>query len=101
MPLEIINGREIQAKLTSGTTIVNFFAEWCGPCRMMAPVLEQLAEQNPQITVLKVNLDTNREVAAEMGVQSVPTTFIYHNQKLKSTQAGFMPMEVLKQQIAA
>jgi len=57
--------------------IIDFAAEWCGPCRMIGPVLDKLAEENPNIQVIKVNVDENSDAAVEYGVRSIPAVFIY------------------------
>lgn len=60
-------------------TIVDFWAEWCGPCRALVPILEDLAKENPGIQVVKVNVDDNAELSAQYGIRSIPAVFIYKN----------------------
>ncbi len=92
-----INGSEVKGKIKeSGTTIINVTASWCGPCQMFAPILEEIGKT---VDVFKVDIDTNREFAQEMGVQGVPATFIYKDGKLSEQISGYVPKEVLEQKI--
>lgn len=61
------------------TTIIDFWAEWCGPCRMLGPILDKLAEENPTIQVVKVDVDSNSELSAQYGIKSIPSVHIYKN----------------------
>ena len=57
----------------SGTVLVDFWATWCGPCRMLAPILEELSGQHPELKIVKVDVDENREMALRYGIESLPT----------------------------
>jgi thioredoxin 1 len=57
--------------------IIDFYAEWCGPCRTLGPVLNELASENPNIDVIKVNVDDNSDLSAEFKIRSIPAVFIY------------------------
>jgi thioredoxin 1 len=59
------------------TTLVDFTASWCGPCKMLGPILDKLAEENPELQIIKVDVDENNELSAEYSVRSVPMVFIY------------------------
>jgi len=72
---EIINDKE------NNVVVVDFFAEWCGPCKMIAPFYEQLAKDHPKIKFIKVNVDDNEEVAVEYGIQAMPTFIIIQGGK--------------------
>ena len=66
--------------ITGGkTTIIDFWAEWCGPCRALGPILDKLAEENPSIQVIKVNVDENIELSMKYSIRSIPAVFIYKN----------------------
>jgi len=87
---------EILEELTrEGTVIVDFFATWCGPCKMLSPVLESFAENNKTIQVIKVDVDTHKEVAMNYSVMSVPTLILFKDGKLVKRQSGYMTEESL------
>ncbi|MGB9661208.1 MAG: thioredoxin [Moorellaceae bacterium] len=82
--------------------VVDFWAAWCGPCRMMAPVLEQLAaEYNGQVKFVKVNVDENQEIAASYGIMSIPTLVIFKEGAEVGRLVGYMPKEKLKENLAS
>ncbi len=60
-------------------TLVDFWAEWCGPCRMLGPILDKIAEENQNINVLKVNVDELSDISAEYGIRNIPAVFIFKN----------------------
>ena len=91
--MSVIHGdKEEFDKLTKEDfVLVDFYAEWCGPCKMLGPVLETL-----EIAVLKIDVDECPELAREYGVMTIPTLMLFNNGKLKSTKSGFMPKEMLE-----
>jgi thioredoxin 1 len=77
--------------------LVDFYADWCGPCKMMAPVIDQLSkEMGDKVRILKVDVDRNQSAAMAYQVQGVPTFIIFKNGKVMWKQAGAMPAHVLK-----
>lgn len=76
--------------------LVDFFATWCGPCKMLAPVLEEFASDRG-VSVAKVDIDESRELAKQFGVMSVPTLILFQGGKLVAQHTGFMPKELLSQ----
>lgn len=76
-----------------GTVLVDFWAAWCGPCRMLAPILEQLAEENPQIRIAKVNVDEQPQLGSKFNIMSIPTVMIFKDGKLVNTSVGLRPKE--------
>ena len=77
------------------TVLIDFFADWCGPCMMLAPFVEEIAEENPDIVVGKVNVDEEPELAAKFGISSIPALFVIKDGKIKDSAIGFKPKEVL------
>ena len=73
--------------------LVDFWATWCGPCRMIAPVLEEVAKERPDVTVCKVDVDEERELALEYGVSSIPTLLVFRDGKVVNQSTGAMPKE--------
>ena len=75
------------------TVLVDFWATWCGPCRMIAPVLEEVAKERPDVTVCKVDVDEERELALEYGVSSIPTLLVFRDGKVVNQSIGAMSKE--------
>lgn len=83
-------------------TLVDFWAPWCGPCKAIAPLLEELAtELAGQASIGKVNVDDNDTLAAEYGVRAIPTLLIFKNGQLVDTLVGMMPKDAIKAKLLA
>jgi thioredoxin 1 len=89
--------------LKSGSpVVVDFWAEWCGPCRMIAPALDEIsASLGEKVKIVKLNVDENPQVAAKYGIMSIPTLMIFKNGELASRQVGAAPKQKLEQWITA
>jgi len=86
-----------EVKESSIPILVDFWAEWCAPCRMVAPVLDELAEEfDGKIKIGKVNVDQNRSVAAQYGVMSIPTLILFKDGELVEQMVGAQPKENLQ-----
>ena len=84
-----------------GTVLVDFWAEWCGPCRMVGPILDELAkEYDGKLTVAKVNIDDNPMTPNEYSVRGIPTMLLFRDGKLVDTKVGAMPKGQLKDWLA-
>ena len=79
--------------------LLDFWASWCGPCRMIAPILDELAEDNPQIKVVKVNVDENPELAAQFQVMSIPSLFVMKDGQVVNQAMGAMPKEKILEMV--
>ena len=80
----------------SGVCLVDFWAEWCGPCKQISPILEEIAsEENNDITIAKINIDENPRVATDYGIRSIPTMLLFSNGELKDTKVGALPKQEL------
>jgi thioredoxin 1 len=80
--------------------VVDFWAEWCGPCRMIAPALEEIAgTMNGKVKIVKLNVDENPATAAKYGIMSIPTLMLFKNGELASRQVGAAPKQKLEQWI--
>ena len=85
----------------SGPVVVDFWAEWCGPCRMISPALEEISNSlNGKVTILKLNVDENPATAAKYGVMSIPTLMLFKGGQLASRQVGAAPKQKLQQWIS-
>ena len=81
---------------------IDFWAEWCGPCRQIAPALEELAnEYEGKLTVAKVNIDENPQVPTKYGVRGIPTLMIFQNGQVAATKVGALPKTKIKEWIDA
>ena len=77
--------------------VVDFWAEWCGPCKVIGPHLEEIAKElGPRAKIVKLNIDENPAVASQMGIRSIPTLMVFKAGKLASTQVGAGPKNALK-----
>ncbi|RAI43609.1 thioredoxin [Rhodoplanes roseus] len=82
--------------------VVDFWAEWCGPCRMIAPALEEIAGTlDGKVKIVKLNVDENPKVAAQYNIMSIPTLMLFKNGELSSRQVGAAPKQKLEQWITA
>ena len=80
----------------SGTVLVDFWAPWCGPCKMIAPVLEELdGELGEKVKIVKVDVDENPETAGQFGIMSIPTLLVLKNGEVVDKVVGFSPKEAL------
>ena len=99
--LHIEDTNEFEAEILDekGKVLVDFWASWCGPCMMMAPVLEQLAEKYPDVKVAKVNVDEVQQPAVQFGIDSIPAFLLFEDGKVTKKAVGAMPLEALAQHL--
>ena len=78
--------------------LVDFYADWCGPCKVMHPMLEELKEKmKDEVTILKINVDKNEKVSSKYQIQSIPTLILFKNGQIKWRQSGVVPVNQLQQ----
>lgn len=88
----IKNVEEFEALVASGKKVfVDMYADWCGPCKMLAPVLEEVSKSFEDVTFVKVNVDELQELAMQFGVMSIPTLLMFKDGSLVKKSVGFMP----------
>jgi thioredoxin 1 len=93
---------EAEVLKASETVVVDFWAEWCGPCRMIAPALEEIAGTvGEKVKIVKLNVDENPATASKYGIMSIPTLMMFKNGELASRQVGAAPKAKLEQWITA
>ena len=76
--------------------LLDFWASWCGPCRMLAPILEELSGQHPELKIVKVDVDENRDLALQYGIESIPTLLVFKGGQVADRSVGLVsPQEIL------
>src|SRR3989344_8670572 len=95
--IEVLNTNNFDAAIAKGTVIVDFYADWCGPCKIMAPAFERASGKSTTVKFAKLNVDGNQEVAMRYGIMSIPTTIVFKNGNVKDMHTGALnESEILK-----
>lgn len=89
--LKINSENFASVKNSEKTVLLDFYADWCGPCRMVAPLVEEIANENPQYLVAKINIDDSPELVQEFGVMSIPTLVVMKNGAVVNQSVGARP----------
>ena len=100
MAIVDVNDGNFSQETNDGLVLVDFWAPWCGPCKMIAPVLEEIAEeQGDAVKIAKLNVDDNQETAGKYGVMSIPTLLLMKDGNVVDQVVGFQPKEALTELI--
>ena len=96
-----IDGNNFEEKILNaqGTAVVDFWADWCGPCRMFSPIIEQFAAKHPEVTVGKINMDENPQLAEKYRVMGIPTLLVFRDGKVTATSVGVKPQKALEEMV--
>ena len=87
---ENFDGEVLKAE---GTVLVDFWATWCGPCRMLSPIVDEVASERPDVKVGKINVDEQPELAQQFGIMSIPTLLVFKNGEKVQESVGLIPKE--------
>ncbi|MBL8018961.1 MAG: thioredoxin [Leptospirales bacterium] len=96
MSVAVMKDESFSQDTKDGLVLVDFWAEWCGPCRMVAPIVEELAGEMPQVKFGKVNVDENQGIAQTLGITAIPTLVLYKNGQPIDRVVGLLPKPQLK-----
>ena len=77
--------------------LVDIWAVWCGPCKMLSPIVDKVSDDLTDVTVVKVNIDDNEDIAYKFGVEAIPTLLVFEDGKLKNKNVGFIPENKVKE----
>lgn len=94
--MKIVNKQEFENTIKEGVVLVDFFATWCGPCKMLAPVLDELSKEITDVKFIKVDVDQENELASQYGIMSIPTLYMLKDGKVVNKAMGFQPKETLE-----
>jgi thioredoxin 1 len=95
MEIKALTSENFEAEVLkeSKTVLIDFWASWCGPCRMLSPVVDQIAEERQDIKVCKVNIDEQPELAQKFGIMSIPTLLVFRDGKQVNSSVGVRPKQ--------
>lgn len=93
---EIENAKEFDEETKDGRVLVDFYAVWCGPCKMLAPIVEKVVEENPEVKLLRVDVDKNEELSARYNIVSIPTLIYFKDGNPINASVGFIPEDKVK-----
>ena len=97
--VKVYTGADLKPEKLQGLTLVDFWATWCGPCRMVAPIIEELAAEMKGVTFAKIDVDENPDVAVGLKIASIPTLMLFKNGQAVERVIGVTPKEELKKLI--
>lgn len=92
-----ISYEELKKELETGKTVIKFYADWCGPCKMLGPAYKAVSEEMEGITFLEVNIDDNKEVTNKFGIKTIPTIFLIKDGEVIKSNSGFLAKPKLEE----
>ena len=95
MSVKVINSKDFNDEVNNDLVLIDFFAKWCGPCRMISPIVEELSNEINYVSFCKVDVDESSEIANMFGVLSIPTLLLFKEGKLISKKVGFQSKDEL------
>ena len=97
MPAVNVNSKNFESEVlrSDRKVLVDFWAPWCGPCRMVVPIVEEIADERPDIKVVKINVDEEQELAGRFGIVSIPTLVVMENGKIVNQATGARPKQAI------
>ncbi len=96
MAISNVTDQNFNTETSEGVVLADFWAPWCGPCKMIAPVLEELdSEMGDKVKIVKIDVDENQETAGKFGVMSIPTLLVFKNGEVVDKVVGFQPKDAL------
>ena len=87
--------KDFDAAVATGTVLVDFYADWCGPCKMIAPLLEEVAAARPEVPVLKINVDEAAALSTRFGIVSIPTLIVMKDGREATRLVGYRPKDAI------
>lgn len=93
MSLVITTEDKFKEEIATGKVLVDFYADWCGPCQMIAPILEEVAKEQEDVKIVKLNVDNAASIAGEYRVMSIPTMILFENGEVKDQKVGVVSKE--------
>lgn len=96
-----LTDQNYKESISKGKVVIDFWAPWCGPCRMITPILEELASEMQDVVFAKVNVDDYPDIAAQHGIMSIPTLLFVKDGEVKDTSIGLIPKNIIQNKISA
>ncbi len=94
-----VTQNEFDNEIKEGIVLVDFYADWCGPCKMIAPILEEFSNNHQDVKVLKVNVDEEKELASKYSIMAIPTLHLYKNGNLEIEKQGFADIKLIEKMV--